>query len=112
MAIISVIPIQSEKAYGLSLQGVYLFKVPLTANKQQIAAAIEEQYGVSVVKVTSLIQQGAMIAFSKGKRARPGKTKRNDIKKAYITLAEGDSIKVFEEKKDDSSTDTQSRGAK
>jgi large subunit ribosomal protein L23 len=101
MAIISVIPIQSEKAYGLSLQNVYLFKVPLTANKQQIAAAIEEQYGVSVLRVKSLVQQGAMIAFSKGKRARPGMTKRVDIKKAYVTLAEGDSIKVFEEKKDE-----------
>lgn len=101
MSVLSVIPIQSEKAYALSLQNVYLFKVPLNANKQQVKAAVEQQYGVSVVSVKSLIQQGAMIAFSKGKRARPGMTKRNDIKKAYVTLAEGDSIKVFEEKKEE-----------
>ncbi len=98
MSVLSVIPIQSEKAYGLSLQGVYLFKVPLSANKQQIGEAVAQQYGVSVVKVKSLIQQGAVISFSKGKRARPGLTKRNDVKKAYVTLAEGDSIKVFDEK--------------
>lgn len=101
MAIISVIPIQSEKAYQLSLENVYLFKVPLGVNKQQIKVAIEQQYGVSVVKVKSLVQFGAMIAFSKGKRARPGMTKRNDIKKAYVTLAEGDTIKVFEDKKEE-----------
>ncbi len=101
MAILSIIPIQSEKAYALSLLNVYLFKVPLNANKQQVKQAVEAQYGVSVLKVKSLIQQGAVISFSKGKRARPGLTKRNDIKKAYVTLAEGDSIKVFDDKKEE-----------
>lgn len=104
MSVLSVIPIQSEKAYGLSLQNVYLFKVPLTANKQQVKNAIETQYGVSVIKVKSLVQQGSMIAFSKGKRARPGLTKRSDIKKAYVTLAKGDSIKVFEDKAEEMDT--------
>lgn len=105
MSVLSVFPVTSEKAYGLSLQNVYLFRVPLTANKQQISAAIEQQYGVSVVKVKSLVQKGEIIAFSRGKRVRPGLTKRNDIKKAYITLAKGDSIKVFEEKKDEKKED-------
>jgi large subunit ribosomal protein L23 len=100
MAVISVIPIQSEKAYRLSAENTYMFKVPLGVNKQQIKHAVEEQYGVSVLKVKSLVQQGSMIAFSKGKRARPGLTKRNDIKKAFVTLAEGDSIKAFDEKTD------------
>lgn len=99
MSVLSVIPIQSEKAYAMSLTNVYLFKVPLTANKQQVSAAIEAQFGVSVVKVKSLVQKGDVISFSRGKRARPGLTKRNDVKKAYVTLAEGDSIKVFDEKK-------------
>jgi len=101
MSFFSVTPIQSEKAHQLSLENVYLFKVPLNVNKQQIQKAVEEQYGVSVVKVKSLVQQGSIISFSKGKRARPGLTKRNDIKKAYVTLAEGDRIKVFDEKSDE-----------
>ncbi len=101
MSVMSIIPIQSEKAHTLSLQNVYLFKVPLNSNKQQVKNAVETQYGVSVLKVKSLVQQGAVIAFSKGKRARPGLTKRNDVKKAYVTLVEGDTIKVFDDKKEE-----------
>lgn len=112
MALLSVIPITSEKAYGLSLTNVYLFRVPLSANKQQVSEAIEEQYGVSVVKVKSLVQKGKAIAFSRGKRSRPGTTLRSNTKKAYVTLKAGDTIKVFEDKKDDPSTDAQGRGAK
>ena len=99
MSVLTIIPITSEKTYALSLQNVYAFRVPLTANKQQVAEAVESQYGVSVVKVKSLIQDGKAVAFSRGKRSRPGTTKRRDVKKAYVTLAEGDSIKIFEEVK-------------
>lgn len=99
MSILTIIPIASEKTYALSLQNVYAFRVPLAANKQQISEAVEAQYGVSVINIKTLVQNGKSVAFSKGKRARPGKTNRRDIKKAYVTLAEGDSIKVFEETK-------------
>lgn len=98
MSALSVIPLTSEKAYALAAQNVYLFKVPLRANKQQIAASVEAQFGVSVVSVKSLVAKGKTLAFSRGKRARPGRTRHSDIKKAYVTLAEGDSIKVFDEK--------------
>lgn len=96
MSVLTIIPVPSEKAYALSLQNTYVFTVPLTANKQQIAQAVETQYGVTVTGVKSLIQNGKAVAFSRGKRGRPGMTKRRDIKKAYVTLAEGDSIKVFD----------------
>lgn len=97
MSVLTIIPITSEKAYASALTNVYAFKVPLGANKQQVAQAVEAQYGVTVINIKSLIQNGKSIAFSKGKRARPGRTTRRDIKKAYVTLAKGDSIKIFDE---------------
>ncbi len=101
MSVLHITPVTSEKAYATSLANVYSFKVPLTANKQQIASAVEAQYGVSVVAVKSLIQKGKAIAFSRGKRGRPGTTQRKDVKKAYVTLKEGDSIKIFDEPETD-----------
>ena len=44
-----------------------------------------------------LIRKGKKTKFSKGKHAYPGTTYRQDKKFAYVKLAEGDSIKVFEE---------------
>lgn len=100
MSILTIIPIPSEKAYASSLGNTYIFKVPMTANKQQIIAAVEAQYGVSVKDVRTLIQNGKTITVSRGKRARPSTTKRNDVKKAYVSLNEGSSIKLFEESKE------------
>ncbi len=97
MSILTIIPIASEKAYATSLSNTYTFKVPMTANKQQIIAAVEAQYGVSVKDVRTLIQNGKTITVSRGKRARPTTTKRVDVKKAYVSLNEGSSIKLFED---------------
>lgn len=94
---LTIIPVTSEKAYTQSVDGVYTFTVPLTANKQQIADNVESQYGVTVTSVTTAIKKGKAIAFSRGKRSRPGTTRKKDVKKAYVTLKEGDSIKVFDE---------------
>lgn len=101
MSVLTVIPVASEKAYTLSTEGIYIFRVPTTANKQQIAEAVETQYGVTVVSVKSLIQNGKRVAYSRGKRSRPGMTTRPDTKKAYVTLKDGDSITVFEEQKEE-----------
>src|SRR5690242_1667030 len=97
MSLILVTPRVSEKAYGQSQKNVYVFNVPLSANKQQITAAVEAQYGVNVVSVTSLVQSGKAVRFSRGKNRYPGTTNRKDTKKAYVTLAAGDSIQVFAE---------------
>ena len=45
---ILVTPVTTEKAYGLSQKNVYVFNVPLSANKNEITAAVKEQYGVEV----------------------------------------------------------------
>jgi len=94
---LSIIPRATEKAYAQSQNNIYVFNVPLTANKQQISAAVEEQFEVKVTNIKTLVQTGKAVRFSKGKRAQPGTTHRRDAKKAYVTLAKGDSIKVFDE---------------
>ncbi len=98
MTNISIIPRATEKAYGQSLlTNTYIFEAPLTANKQEIVAAVEAQFEVKVTGIKTLIQSGKAIRFSRGKRAQPGKTNRRDMKKAYVTLAKGDSLKIFDE---------------
>jgi len=94
---IIVIPRATEKAYAQSQNNVYVFNVPLNVNKQEIAKAVEEQFEVKVTGVKTLVQSGKAIRFSRGKNRYPGTTNRKDTKKAYVTLAEGNSIKVFEE---------------
>lgn len=94
---ISVFPRATEKAYAQSKNNVYVFDTPVSANKQQIIAAIQTQFKVKVVGIKTLVQKGKAIRISKGKRSQPGTVLRKDSKKAYVTLAEGDSIKVFNE---------------
>ena len=101
--IASVTPRVSEKAYAQSQNNVYVFNVPLTLNKQQIAAAVSEQFSVRVINVKTLVQTGKAVRFNRGKRHNPGTTKRSDAKKAYVTLADGDSIKVFDEQQPEES---------
>ncbi len=85
-------PVVSEKSYGLLDQGVYTFVVAPDANKIEIRQAVEQIFGVSVVKVNTLNRQG------KRKRNRGKATfgKRSDTKRAVVTLATGQSIPIFE----------------
>ncbi len=93
---ILVTPITTEKAYGLSAgMNIYVFSVPLSSNKQQIARAVEEQYEVKVTNVKTVLQKGKSIRFSRGKNRYPGTTNRQDTKKAYVTLADNNTIPVF-----------------
>ncbi len=94
---IIITPRATEKAYGQTVKNTYVFNVPLTANKQQIAAAVAEEYGVTVKNVSTAVQSGKAVRFSRGKNRYPGTTTRKDSKKAYVTLAEGSSIQVFEQ---------------
>jgi len=97
MTLISVIPRATEKAYAQSQKNVYVFNVPLNANKQQIVAAVEAQFEVKVTNIKTLVQSGKSIRFNRGKNRYPGTTTRKDTKKAYVTLAEGSSIQVFDQ---------------
>lgn len=92
---LSLIPHVSEKAYGLSTNNTYVFKVPITANKQQIASAVVAQYSVGVSDVRIIIAKGKVKRTIRNGKQHEGQ--RKDVKKAYVTLNEGDSIKIFDE---------------
>ncbi|HEX4182544.1 MAG TPA: 50S ribosomal protein L23 [Caulobacteraceae bacterium] len=81
-------PIITEKATMLSEQNKVVFRVAPDATKAQIAEAIENLFKVSVVKVNTLNVKG------KTKRFRGREGRRSDVKKAIITLAEGQSIDI------------------
>lgn len=96
MNTIIVTPAATEKAYRLSTaQNTYVFNAPVAANKQQIVDAVESQYDVKVASIKTLVQSGKAVRYSRGKNRYPGTTTRKDSKKAYVTLVQGDSIKVF-----------------
>lgn len=98
MTFVHVVPRISEKAYGLVTdRNTYVFDVPVDANRDQIARAIEAKYEVTVTGIRTLVQSGKAVRYSRGKRSYPGVAYRKDTKKAYVNLKDGDSIKVFEE---------------
>lgn len=78
----------TEKATVLSEQNKVVFQVAKDATKDEIATAVEALFNVQVTKVNTLIQEG------KTKRFRGIKGRRADIKKAIVTLVEGQSIDV------------------
>lgn len=82
-------PVISEKSYGLLDANKYTFQVRPDANKTQIKIAVEQVFNVKVTDVNTLNRAG------KRKRTRYGWGKRNDTKRAIVTLAEGDRIDLF-----------------
>ncbi len=81
-------PIITEKATTVSENGAVVFEVAMDANKPQIKEAVESLFGVKVKAVNTTITKGKTKRF----RGRPGK--RKDVKKAYVTLEEGNTIDV------------------
>ena len=78
----------TEKATLLSEQNAVVFKVANDATKPQIKAAVEALFNVNVTGVNTLTQKG------KSKRWKGRPYTRSDVKKAIVTLAEGQSIDV------------------
>ena len=96
MKTITLKPRMSEKAYAQSIaDNVYVFVVPITSNKLTIAAAVASQFDVTVTNVRIVIQKGKAVA-TRRKRARASVGYRADMKKAYVTLKEGDHIAIFD----------------
>ncbi|MBR2837072.1 50S ribosomal protein L23 [Candidatus Saccharibacteria bacterium] len=90
-------PRATEKTYMEQTKRTYVFPVKRGMGKQEIAELVEKEFSVTVTDVRTLIRNGKKTKYSKGKHAYPGITHRQDKKFAYVTLKEGDSIKVFEE---------------
>lgn len=81
-------PVITEKATMGSEHGQVTFKVPLDATKPEIKLAVEGVFGVKVTAVNTLRAKGKVKRF----RGRLGQ--RSDVKKAVVTLAEGQTIDV------------------
>ena len=88
-------PIITEKSTELKeANNRYLFKVDVNANKRQIKAAVEELFNVRVTNVRTAVYRGKPKVVMN--RAGRFTGKAPNWKKAYVTLAEGDSIEVFD----------------
>jgi large subunit ribosomal protein L23 len=83
-----VSPVITEKATRLSEHNKVVFRVRKDATKPQIKEAVERLFDVKVVSVNTLVTKGKVKMF-RGKRGQ-----RSDVKKAVVTLAEGQSIDV------------------
>ena len=83
-------PLVTEKSTnGLGTDHTYAFEVSLTATKPQIKRAIEDFYGVEVDVVRTSIMRGKLKRFGR----HIGK--RSNWKKAFVTLAVGQSLNLF-----------------
>jgi large subunit ribosomal protein L23 len=81
-------PMITEKATTVSEHNQVVFKVALSATKPMIKEAVEKLFDVKVKNVNTMVRKGKLKVF-KGMRAR-----RSNIKKAIVTLEEGQSIDV------------------
>ena len=81
-------PIITEKATMASEFGAVVFEVDIASTKPQIKEAVEALFNVKVKAVNTTITKG------KVKRFRGQLGKRKDVKKAYVTLEEGNTIDV------------------
>lgn len=84
-----IAPRVSEKAAALAARGVYVFNVPLSANKVEICKAVETLWSVKVESVRTV--------RGMGKRMIRGRVRgqRNDWKKALVKLQKGQTIDVY-----------------
>ena len=79
-------PVVSEKSYGLLEANVYTFVVAPDASKPEIHDAVESIFGVTVTRVNTLNRKGKAI-----RNRRTGRVgRRADVKRALVTLADGD----------------------
>jgi large subunit ribosomal protein L23 len=85
-----VAPHITEKATLLSENNAVVFKVANDATKPQIKSAVEALFGVKVKAVNTLTTKGK----TKKWKGRP--YTRSDVKKAIVTLVEGQSIDITE----------------
>lgn len=81
-------PIITEKTTMASENGAVVFEVAIDSNKPSIKEAVESLFDVKVKAVNTTITKG------KSKRFRGMLGKRRDVKKAYVTLEEGNTIDV------------------
>jgi large subunit ribosomal protein L23 len=85
-------PLLTEKAtIQREVSNQYVFEVDLRANKIQIKSAVEHLFDVKVTHVRTVMVRGKI------KRMGAFEGKRADWKKAWVTLAEGNSLELYEQ---------------
>lgn len=83
-----VAPVLTEKSTILSENNQVIFEVAMSATKPEIKDAIEALFKVKVMAVNTLVNKGKTKRF----KGTPGR--RKDVKKAIVTLEDGDSIDI------------------
>ena len=81
-------PVITEKSTIVAENNQIVFEVPLSASKPAIRTAVEQLFNVSVTAVNTITTKGKTKRF----RGRPGR--RSDVKKAIVTLKDGDTIDI------------------
>lgn len=100
MKAMSLVPVVSEKALGQAENArTYAFIVPKGSSKIAIAAAIAKQFGVKVEAVNTVVAKGKAKSTPVQRGRLRIKGVRSNLKKAYVKLADGETIKLFEETK-------------
>jgi ribosomal protein L23 len=93
---IALRPKISEKTYALSeMTNTYVFQVPKEANKHDIARSIAAQFEVSVLNVRISSTPGKTKRSMRRGGRNVFKGNRSNIRKAYVTLVEGDKLPIF-----------------
>lgn len=93
MSSIVLKPRMSEKSYAMSNDRVYVFDIDKSVNKHEVAKVVAETYDVTVINVRTIIVKGKAKRLYRNRRYETGR--RADVKKAYVTLKEGDAIPIF-----------------
>ena len=81
-------PVITEKSTIVAENNQIVFEVPVSSNKTEIKAAVEQLFNVSVTAVNTITTKG------KTKRFRGRLGRRSDVKKAVVTLKDGDTIDI------------------
>ncbi len=87
-------PIVTEKMTALQEKGQYAFEVERTANKIEIAKAVEKKFNVTVLDVRTSVHKGKAKSQMRRRGIFAGRTP--SWKKAIVRLKEGDKIQFFE----------------
>lgn len=105
MSQLILVPRITEKTLLAAAGGLYTFTVPMTANKIEIARAVKDQFKVDAVDVRISIHKG------KVKKFKQITGRRVDVKKAYIQVAKGQKIAVFDLGQEEDKSDKKAKKA-
>ncbi len=87
-------PVITEKSLMEAAKNRFTFEVALSATKPEIKRVVEDQFGVHVLGVATIITHGKTIRTGKNRR----ESFQKEVKKAIVTLKAGETISYFEQK--------------